>query len=177
MTKACAAKEVKDMNHPLLFTFRDTISGDGFLAGITLSGRALMLNEDDAWWMYGVRPGAIAESGCSPQESFLRFRNRYREVLFDIASEHRTFEAFKQEVERFYSEPDPEEERRWEDALNKIRSANVNPPAPFFSDLPRETPENRPSQIAVERLDGQSRRFMPSDNVPDRYYSATPIAA
>ena len=116
-----------------------------------------------------MRPGAIAESGQSPQEAFLRFRNRYKEILFDIAGEHRTFEKFKEEVERFFYEPDFEEERRWEDAVTKIRSTTLTPPAPFC-DLPRETPENRPSQIAVERLDGaRSRRFMPSDNVPDTY--------
>ncbi len=130
-----------------------------------------MLNEDEKWWMYGVRPGAIAESGQSPQETFLRFRNRYKEVLFDIAAEHRTFDEIKREVERFFYEPDYEEERRWEDPLTKIRSCQLTPPPPF-SDLPRETPERRPSQITVERLDGASKRFMPSDNVPDTYYSA-----
>ena len=154
--------------HPLLFTFRDTISGDGFLVGITLSGRALMVNEDEKWWMYGVRPGAIAESGESPQEAFLRFRNRYKKVLFDVAGERRTFDAFKAEVERFFYEPDFEEERRWEDAVTKIRSCNLTPPPPFH-DLPREKPERRPSQISVERLDLPSRRFMPSDNVPDTF--------
>lgn len=163
-------------HHPLMFVFRDAISGDGFLVGITLSGRALMLEEDEKWWMYGVRPGAIAESGGSPQETFLRFRNRYKEILFDIADEHRTFDTFKQEVERFFYEPDAEEERRWEDAVTAIRSGNGNltPPA-SFSDLPREAPENRPTGITVERLDGVSKRFMPSDNVPDRY--SLPAAA
>ena len=151
-----------------MFTFRDTISGDGFLVGVTLSGRALMLKEDEKWWMYGVRPGALAEGGESPEETVLRFRNRYREVLFDIASDHRTFDAFKKEVERFFYEPDYGEERRWENAVTTIRSQNLCPPPPFC-DLPREMPESHPSQMTVERLDGTSKRFMPSDNVPDTY--------
>jgi hypothetical protein len=169
-------------HHPLMFTFRDVISGDAFLAGITLCGRALILEEDGKWWMYGVRPAAIAESGYTPQEAFLRFRNTYKEVLFDIADEHRTFEALKQEVERFFYEPDPEEERRWEDAVIAIRSGNIIPPLPF-SDLPREAPENRPTQITVGRLDGEHKRFMPSDNAPDMYFlppeapSRFPVAA
>jgi hypothetical protein len=163
--------------HPLLFTLRDTISGYGFLAGITLSGRALMVHEDDKWWMYGVRPGGIAESGDSVDEAFLRFRNRYKEVLFDIAAEHREFNTFKTEVERFFYEPDPQEEQRWEDAVAAIRSAADFTPPPPFSDLPRETPETRPSQITVERLDDQKRRFMPTDNVVDTYYSASAMAA
>jgi hypothetical protein len=151
-----------------MFTFRDAVSGEGFLAGITLSGRSLMVDEDGKWWMYGVRPGALAEVGDTPQETFSAFRNRYKEVLFDIASECKDFEAFKREVERFFYEPDPEEERRWEDAVACIRSGNLVPP-PAFSGLPREEPETRPSQIAVERLDGTSRRFKPTDNVPDTY--------
>jgi len=160
---------VTEMNHhPLIFTFRDTISGDGFLAGITLCGRALMLNEDEKWWMYGVRPGAIAESGGSVQEAILRFRNRYREVLFDIAGDHHTFDAFKKEAERFFYEPDEEEERRWEDAATAIRSQNLCPPPPF-GELSREKPESRPSQMSVERLDDINKRFLPSDNIPDIY--------
>ena len=155
--------------YPLMFTYRDVISGDGFLAGITLSGRALMIKENDEWWMYGVRPGAIAETGKTPQETYLRFRNRYKQILFDIAGECRTFEAFKQETERFFYEPDEEEERRWEDAVAAIRSGELTKPA-ALSELPGgEAPETRPSQITVERLDGQRKRFMPTDNVPDIY--------
>src|SRR5258708_4700165 len=90
-------------HHPLMFTLRDVISGTGFLAGVTLSGRALMVQEDGKWWMHGVRPAAIAESGETPPDASHRFRTRYREVLFDIASEQETFEGFRQEVERFFS--------------------------------------------------------------------------
>ena len=162
-------------HHPLMFTFKDSISGDGFLTGITLSGRALMLKEEDGkWWMYGVRPGSMAENGNTPQETFLRFRNRYKEILFDIAEDHRTFPEFKEEVERFSNESDEEEERRWADALTAIRAGRCTIPPPF-SDLPRQEPEDRPTHIEVERLDVKNRRFMPSDNVPDSYMS--PVAA
>lgn len=160
--------------NPLLFTFRDVISGDGFLTGITLSGRALMVQEGDKWWMYGVRPGGIAETADTAQELFLSFRKAYTEVLFDIAGECRSFDLFKQEVERFFYEPDAEEERRWEDAVTRIRSENLVPPPPL-SELPRQLPETRPSQITVERLDGVNKRFKPTDNVPATY--VVPMAA
>lgn len=107
--------------HPLLFTFRDAISGENFLAGITVSGRILMVEEDGKWWVYGVRPAAIAESGESPQQALVNFRNRYKEVLFDIAADYRTFKDFHDEVERFFYEQDLEEERKWETALKEIR--------------------------------------------------------
>ena len=155
-------------DHPLLFTFRDVVSGDGFLAAVTLSGRILMTQEDDKWWVYGVRPAAIAESGNFPPETFLRFRNRYREILFDIAEEQRSFESFRQEVERFFHERDFEEERKWEGALARIRSENQETPA-LFAGLPRWVPETQPALITVERLDEARKRFMPSDNVLDTY--------
>ena len=82
-------------NHPIMVTLRDVISGTDFLAGITLAGRALMRNEDGQWWMYGVRPAGIAESGGTIDEAFLRFRNRYKEVLFDLAEENKTFDSFR----------------------------------------------------------------------------------
>jgi hypothetical protein len=154
-------------NHPLMLILKDTISGDGFLAGITLSGRALMVEEDDGkWWMYGVRPAAIAESGDTVQEAFLHFRNRYTEVLFDMAQEYRTFDSFKKEVKRFFYEADEEEERRWDDALLAVRGSDQPPPEPF-SQLPRAHPENQPTHITVEQLDTEGRVFRPTDNVRD----------
>lgn len=151
-----------------MITLQDAISGDGFLAGITLSGRALMRKEDDEkWWMYGVHPAGIAESGTTIEETFLRFRNKYKETLFDIAQENRSFDTFKAEVERFFYEGD-DDEQLWEKALLAIRSGAIAPPAPF-SNLPRESPESKPSQITVERLDRKDKRFVPSDNVTDTY--------
>jgi hypothetical protein len=154
-----------------MFTFRDAVSGNGFLAGVTLSGRALMVHEDEAWWIYGVRPGALAETGQTPQEAFLRFRNTYKTVLFDIAAESEDFDGFKRETERFYHEPDNEEERRWVEAFQDLRSGKVQPEAPFTS-LPMEPPETRPTQIAVERLDAATTRFTATDNIPDLYCRA-----
>jgi hypothetical protein len=154
-----------------MFTFKDAISGNGFLAGITLSGRTLMVHEDDAWWIYGVRPGALAESGQTPQEAFLRFRNTYKTVLFDMAEEFANFDSLKNEIERFYHEPDEKEERRWTEAFRDSRSGKTQPEDPFSS-LPKEAPETRPTQITVERLDGSGMIFAASDNVPDLYARA-----
>jgi predicted RNase H-like HicB family nuclease len=167
MTTAVAFRE-----HPLMLTLADAIHGDGFLAGITLSGRALMRQEDDGkWWMYGVRPAGMAESGKTVEEAFSRFRNRYKEILIDISQESPTYEAFKTEVERFFHDPDVDDEdaRLWESALKAIRTGKLTPSEPF-SALPRESPESKPTQITIERLDLAGKRFVPSDNVTDKYY-------
>ena len=139
-------------DYPVMFTVRDTVSGNGFLAGVTLTGRAIMCKEDEKWWVYGVRPGAIAESGTTPEEAFLRFRNRYKSVLFDLAEGMESYEKFRGCVEEFYLQPDNEEEARWMGAFHALRSGKVQPEPPFFCTLPKEDPDKRPTQITVERL-------------------------
>lgn len=163
-------------DYPVMFTLRDTVSGNGFLAGVTLTGRAVMAKEDDGkWWVYGVRPGAIAETGNTPEEAFLRFRNSYRNVLFDMAECAINYEAFRNEVESFYGQPDPAEEERWQSAFAAIRSGEFVPNDGFFGKLPHEKPERRPTQLQVLRLEAVAQRYMPTDNVPD--YCALPAAA
>jgi hypothetical protein len=161
-------------DYPVMFTLRDTVSGNGFLAGVTLSGRAIIRKEDDKWWVHGVRPGAIAEVGNTPEEAFLRFRNTYKNVLFDMAAEAKQYEEFRESVEQFYYQPDIEEEELWDAAFKAIRSGEVVPDG-FFSKLPKEPPETRPSQLTVERLDKENTRYKPTDNVAD--YFAMPRAA
>jgi hypothetical protein len=167
--------------HPIMLTLQDTLSGNGFLARITMSGRTLMRKEDDGkWWMYGVRPAGIAASGVNIEEAFLRFRNKYKEILFDIAQESATFADFTSEVERFFNESDAdnEDERLWEQSLTAIRSGACNPPTPF-ANLPRRSPETNPSFIKIERVDAEAKdvRLMPSDNVSDTYAYSAPKAA
>jgi hypothetical protein len=155
-------------NYPLMFTLRDTVSGNGFLAGVTLTGRALMTKEPDGkWWVYGVRPGAIAETGATPEEAFLRFRNSYKNVLFDMAEGGHDYCAFRDTVEAFYFQPDDEEENRWQAAFEAIRSGTFVPDEEFFGKLPREAPEARPTQLHVARLDQQAQRYKTTDNVAD----------
>jgi hypothetical protein len=154
-------------DYPVMFTVRDTVSGNGFLAGVTLTGRAVITREDGKWWVYGVRPAPIAESGETPQEAFLRFRNTYKNVLFDFAECSAKYENFREVVEQFYHQPDQEEEKRWVTAFRALRSGEVKPEPPFFSELPKEDPDTRPTQIAVERLDKENARYTSTDNVTD----------
>jgi len=169
-----ATIDVKD--HPILITLRDTISGNGFLVRVTISGRTLMRQEDGKWWMYGVRPAALAESGCTVNEAFLRFRQAYTEVLFDIAQDSKNFDEFRSEVERFFNEGDGDE-KAWEGALKSVRYGHTAPTADF-SNLPRQSPDARPVGIEVVRLDGKIKpSFTPGDNVTATYSIADKQAA
>jgi hypothetical protein len=161
--------------YPLIFTYRDAVSGNGFLAGVTITGRALMRHEDEKWWMYGVRPAGIAEAGNTPNETFLSFRQRYSAVLFDIAAESESFEAFREEVERFFYEADNAEEQLWAEAHLLFKSGKVTPEEPFAA-LKKDSPETRPAVISVARLDN-AQRFSATDNVPDTVYIVPPAAA
>jgi predicted RNase H-like HicB family nuclease len=162
--------------HPIMITLQDAITGDGFIARVTLCGRTLMRKEqDDKWWMYGVQPAGIAASGANVDEAFLRFRNRYKEILSDIALDSKgDFAAFKNEVERFYNEPDADDSdaRAWEQALKAIRSEGSELPGEF-SHLQRQSPEAKPCNIKVERADVVAKTkaapFKSSDNVTDTY--------
>ena len=156
------------IHYPFLFNFREAVSGNGFVAGVTVSGgRALMLSEDGEWWMYGVRPAGLAETGETPQETFLRFMARLKTVLFDIAVEPSTYDEFRAEVERFLNERNDEEEKRWNAAQQQLKSGTVTPEGPFFSTLPKEAPESRPTSMGILRLDrtDTERPFSPNDNV------------
>lgn len=146
-----------------------------------MSGRTLVRQEDNGdWWMYGVRPAAIAASGKNIDGAFRNFRAAYWEILADMARESQTFEEFDVEVRRFFEENDTdnEDERLWEAALASIRGSACNPPEPFSS-LPRRSPEDSPSFIRVERVDSKAKdtRLTPSENVPDVYAYTLPKAA
>lgn len=173
------AVELKD--HPIMITLQDSLSGNGFLARITMSGRTLVRHEDDGrWWMYGVRPAAIAASGENIDEAFRHFRASYWEILADMVRESATFEVFDAQVRRFFEENDSdnEDERAWEAALASVRGSACQPPAPF-SNLPRQSPDQNPSFIKVERVDAKANdiRLAPSENVPDVYAYTLPKAA
>lgn len=168
--------------HPIMLTLQDPISGNGFMARVTLSGRALMRfeDEDGRWWMYGVRPAGITAPGENIEGAFLAFRSRYKEILFDIAQESESFEDFETKVQRFFNETDAdgEDEQLWEAALVAIRSGSCQPPPPF-ANLVRRSPESNPSFIKVERVDSEAKdiSLTPSDNVPDTYAYSFPKAA
>jgi hypothetical protein len=158
--------EVKTMaNYPLMFKLRDVINGEGYLAGVTLTGRALAVKEDDGnWWLYGVRPAAIADYGSTPQEAFHKLRDRYKNLLFDIAEEAASFDEFKAQVEKFYEQPSPEEEGRWSEAFRAIRSGQ-RIEAPFDS-LTKERPDKWPTGVSIVPLH-EIKRFTAADNIPD----------
>ena len=152
--------------HPVVFTLRDVVTGCGFIAGIIVTGKAVMEQEDGKWWMYGVCPGGLAGSGPTLNEAFIDFRNRYREALFDIAEDCKGFLQFQAAVKDFYSE-DKEEGNRWDDALATLRKSEQCVAEPFKGML-RKKPHEYDLGIQIDRLDNLSKaELKPTTNIPD----------
>jgi len=124
--------------YPLLFGFRDLVAGNGFVAVVALNGRALLVDEGDGFWMYGVNPGALAGGGQGPGEAQYEFRSVYRSVLFDFAREVESFEDFRQKVEQFFHQTNEANVSEWEEAVAQVRSGQVQ-----ADWLPRRAAESR----------------------------------
>lgn len=100
-------------NHPFVFAFRDNIIGNGYVANVSLDGRALMEVNDSVpgipdVWLYGVQPGGVASGGdIGDTAAFAAFKKSYLGVLYDIAADARTFDEFNVEAIRFLNEINP----------------------------------------------------------------------
>jgi hypothetical protein len=153
--------------HPLVFTLQDIVTGCGFLAGIVVTGKAVMEQEDGKWWMYGVCPGAIAGSGDTPNEAFVDFRNRYKEVLFDMAEEQTGFLAFRNAVKDFFAAEDVQEKARWDEALRILRENEDSISEPFKK-LPRKQAGDYELGIRIDRLETMKKSALkPANNIQD----------
>jgi hypothetical protein len=157
--------------HPLVFTLQDVVTGCGFLAGIVVTGKAVMEQEDGKWWMYGVCPGSVAGSGDTPNEAFVDFRNRYKEALFDIAEECKSYLIFRKTVQEFFAE-DAQESARWDDALNILRANEESITEPFKK-LPRKGPGDYELGIRIDRLERKKQsQLSPKKNIQDCWAKA-----
>src|SRR5438046_1878867 len=108
--------------YPIVFTVKRMIAGNGFLVGVIARGRALMLQEEEGYWVSGVNPCSVAGGGSDPKSAFCAFRDGYVSVLFDIASEARTFDAFKAEAEAFFNSVNSQTDAEWHAALKRVRA-------------------------------------------------------
>jgi len=123
--------------YPLLFGWRELVEGDGFIARIAVSGRALLTDEDGEVWVEGINPGGFSASGKSPGEALAEFGLAFRAVLFDIASDAASFAAFREEVQRFFEETNAPALAEWEEAVRQVRAGRLD--AEWLKKKPAET--------------------------------------
>ncbi len=110
---------------PLLFTYRGTIMGQGFLASVSFCGRLLATVEPEGVWLDGVNPGALAVGGPSMEAANVELRETITRVLGGYASASSTFEAFRGAVERYYHETDEYSTTTWDTALEELKAGRL----------------------------------------------------
>lgn len=119
--------EVK--RYPIYTAFRELIPGTGFIAGVEASVRAIAEQETEGWWIYGINPTALAESGESVDVAVRQFHHRLKTVLCDLAEEAESFDAFKREAEQFFAGTgDPQAEKEWAEARASVREGKSDIP-------------------------------------------------
>ncbi len=137
-------------DYPVLFKVSYDLSCRSFAARVVVSGRALMVYEDDEWWCHGVEPGGMTAHGRGPAMAYAAFKATLGEVLKDVADDAGNFEDFEKAATHFASESDPTEAVRWEAARQAIRSGQeIDWP---FAEMRHETGE-WPVKATVEKLD------------------------
>jgi len=113
-------------HYPLLFGFRDLVAGRGFLAGVAVNGRSLLVHDDEiGYWMHGVNPGGLSAGGVDSGAAQQAFRETYRTILFDISASVGDFEEFKVEVTRFFHQTSDLLLAEWIEAVEAVREGRV----------------------------------------------------
>ncbi|MCC6645059.1 MAG: hypothetical protein IT374_05735 [Polyangiaceae bacterium] len=121
-------------NYPIVFSCRDTIVGNGFVAQVSIDGRAVLTHEDGGdLWMFGVQPGSVAGgigavqhvNGAACAAAFAQFKEHHTMSLFDIASDAESFDVFKSEVEKYFAQVHEANARDWAEALEAVRRSQT----------------------------------------------------
>lgn len=143
---------------PLIFTYRDPVVGNGFLATVSVRGRALAHLEGEAdVWIEGVQPGGFAGTGSSLQEAHSDFRHSFTAILIDIASTAEDFNAFEAEVQRFFAEENAVAFQEWLTAVDPTQAESL---ADRY-DLQRVNADTTPYVLVQQKVQEQ---LTPQDN-------------
>ena len=74
-----------DMVYPLLFKFRTSVVGEGWLAGVELCGAAVVTKEASGEYIaHGLKPGGVAGVGSTLTEAYLAYREDVQTVFYDM---------------------------------------------------------------------------------------------
>lgn len=116
---------------PLLFSLKDVVLGNGFVAGFQLDGRALLETDPiDAeayarMWVTGVSPVGVAGGGHDRGAAFMEFRKALIEVVFDLAAAAGDFDEFRAACAAFFSSDQEIVTAHWQDAVATVRRSGL----------------------------------------------------
>lgn len=140
--------EVTVKRYPLVFSFRDIIAGNGYVAAVGMDGRVLLTEEDDGdTWMFGVQPGGIAGGDRGRDVAFAEFRKSYSSVLFDFAADATSFGEFEAKVTEFFNQINEPVADEWDLALVDVRTKQLS-----LADLRTVKSESRTPRLTIEEI-------------------------
>ena len=133
-------------HYPLLFAYKDLVAGQGFLASVAIAGRALICEDEEGCWMYGVLPGGICADGDSQKEAAAGFRSTYQAALYDMVAEAPDFRTFRRQVQQFFEDEDRVLAKTWQAAVAAVRHGDLE------SDWLSRQPADSPRGIKVVQM-------------------------
>lgn len=144
---------------PILFSFRQVVTGKNFIAGVCFKGAALVSQDDEGWLASGVYPCGMSAEGSSVEHAIAELRAEINLTLEDSAFAAKgSFEAFKKDVEHLYNQKGVNTLRSFELARESVKSGLAG-----HDHLPKV--KDPAFLLVVEELDVQSSK--PTKSEPE----------
>lgn len=138
-----------EMVYPLLFTFRTAVLGEGWVAGVEFRGGAVVTKEASGEYIaHGLKPGGVAGVGTTLIEAYTSYKEDVQVVLYDMAGSE-TFEAFREQVLRFFDSSDAWGEAKFDEGRQVVAAGKV--------DSSLRVASNRELSVNVVELELHSR--------------------
>ena len=150
-----------DMVYPLLFKFRTSVVGEGWLAGVELRGAAVVTKEASGEYIaHGLKPGGVAGVGSTVTEAYLAYKEEVQTVLYDLAGDA-AFDAFREGVLEFFESADAWGEAKFAEGRLMVAAGKVE------STLPVEPNPELDVRVVELELSSKNNPVLPAgENLP-----------
>lgn len=137
-------REGIEMVYPLVFRFRTSVLGEGWVAGVELRGAATVTKETSGEYVaHGLKPGGVAGVGSTLIEAYESYKEDVQVVLHDMAGSE-SFESFRGKVLEFFDSADAWGEAKFEEGRQMVAAGKVD------SSLPLEPRPELDARVVVE---------------------------
>ena len=112
--------------YPIVYTYREVIVGNGYVAAVETTGRCLMEdfgNEDV--WVTGVRPSGFSAGADNQQSASEAFQREHRVALLDVVHDAPDFDSFQAMVHDFHAQKSEVGEMEWWEAVHQVRAGTI----------------------------------------------------
>lgn len=116
--------------YPLVFGFRTSVLGEGWVAGVELCGAAVVTKETDGEYIaHGLKPGGVAGVGSTVTEAYLAYKEEMQTVLYDMAGDA-SLDAFREGVLEFFESTDAWGEEKFAEGRLMVAAGKVESTLP-----------------------------------------------